>query len=192
MKRIFNWTLVLLIVLPLLLSACDSGPQIQECLVGIWQIDDPDAFARAVLPEGSFEPGQLNFRRGSNEVAYQFYDNGAISVLAVEWKSAYDFDVNQEQTLLEMYINGYVFGEYEIVDGKRVMVTRVSPSQQAIEYQAIADGATLVESSQAVEFLPLFVHPANIADVTCSEDSLSLTILNRHDLESPLTFTRSE
>jgi hypothetical protein len=192
MKSIFSRTLVLIIALSLLLSACNSTPQVQECLVGIWQIDDPDAFARAVLPEGAFEPGQLHFRGGSDEVAYQFYENGAISVLAVEWQSNYDFDLDQEKALMGMHINGFVFGEYQIVDGTRVMVTRVSPSQQAIEYKAIVEGEILADSDQVVEFLPLFVHPSNIADVTCSEDSLSLTLLNRFDLESPITFTRSE
>ena len=192
MKRFYRWTLVLALVLPLLLSACNSDAGVQECLVGIWQINDPDAFARAVLPEGSFEPGQLNFRRGNDEVAYQFYENGAISVLAVEWQSAYDFDLDQERIMMGMLINGYVIGEYQIVDGRRVMVTRVSPSQQAIQYQAIVGGELLADSDQAVEFLPLFVHPSNIADVTCSGDQLSLTLLNRHDLESPITFTRTE
>jgi hypothetical protein len=89
-------------------------------------------------------------------------------------------------------MNGYVYGKYQVVDNKRVMVTYVSASQQAIEFQAITEGQVLMETQTAVEFLPLFVYPSNIADIDCAQDTLSLTILNRSDLEAPVTFTRTE
>lgn len=187
MKRLL---FILLMIFPVLLSACNTGPKVEECLIGVWEINDPDAFGRAVLPEGAFPSGALNFRRGSNEIAYKFDDTGAISVLAVEWQNTYDFDVDQDNVMMGMYINGYVVGKYEVVDDNRVMVTYVSAPQQNIEYQAVVEGEFLADTTEAVEFLPLFVNPSNIADVICSKDTLSLTLLNRSDLESPITFTR--
>jgi hypothetical protein len=190
MKRTFSLTLGIMLALSLLLSACNTGPKIDECIVGIWQINDADAFARAVLPEGAAPPDSFTFVRGNEEMAYKFNDNGVIQVLGVEWRAFYNIDVEGDAMLMDMIINGFVFGEYQIVDDKRVMVTYVSEPQQAIQYQAAIGGELLADTNQAVQFLPLFVHPANIADVTCTEDTLSLTILNRSDLEAPITFTR--
>ena len=187
MNRTLSWTLL---VLSLLLSACSSGPKIDECLVGIWQIDNADAYARAVLPEGAIPPVSLRFLRGSEEIAYKFDEDGVIQVLAVDWTADYEVDVEEDKVRFDMLIEGFVIGEYVITDNQRLMVTKVGTSQEVIQYQSSLDGEMMADTDRAVEFLPLFVTPTNIADVTCTEDTLSLTILNRADLESPLTFTR--
>ncbi len=179
-----------LVICALALTACNSGPQFDECLVGIWEVDDIEAYALALLPPDAFAPGSLNFMQGSKELAYKFDENGGLSALAIQWQAVFDLaGVQSGQSLLGFQINGLANGEYQTEDG-RVMVVKTLLGQ--INYQAVLDGELMQDSNQPQEFLPLFMPPANIAEYTCTEQTLSLHLLNRDDLERPLTFRRTE
>ena len=174
----------------LLLAACSSKqpPQPPPCIVGKWGLTSPEAFFYAVIPAGAFKPEELDFEDGAGSLVYQFDEDGVLSVFTLQIQAR--FGVRYEQTLapLDVVLIGIAQGKYSLADGDQVMLEQVTKDE--LNMKATMSGETMMDTNWAKDFVPLFVPPFTTAKYECTQDSLTLTILNQPTASQPLTFVR--
>lgn len=158
-----------------------------SCLIGIWQIQDPEAFLRATLPVGSFDPEMLKFVGSAGGVAYQFDDRGILTVEAVQFQGQFDVRDDTSLQVLEIRMSGFASSNYSI-EGENVVTTEMLSSD--MDYSAIYEQEQMMTDVRADAFLPLFVEPYKTARFTCSQESLALELINFPAIEGPLEFKR--
>ncbi|MCC6955310.1 MAG: hypothetical protein IT316_00865 [Anaerolineales bacterium] len=194
-KRAFSvWNGLLLLVF---LSGCAKGigltpsptPAATEapCLIGIWQIQHPETFLRASIPAGSFDPDTLKFINSIGGIAYRFDQRGVLTVEAVQFIGKFDVKIGINLEALEIKMSGFASSKYEI-DGGQVKTVELLSSD--MDFSALYGQDEMMADMKARDFLPLFVVPYNLANYTCSEQSLSLEFINFPNIDKPLEFKR--
>jgi len=172
----------------LFLSACVStSSSSTPCLIGIWEVADPEEFAIAVLSPDSYSPESHTFLKGNNQLAYKFDEEGNVSVLAVELNSVFAVSSAIGDLKFELWIDGAAEGKYR-TNGNIITVYSVTKNQ--IRHAAYLADKQLVDSFYANEFLPLFNPPYNSARFDCAGDTIVFQIFNR--LGETITLQRSE
>ncbi|MEW5869299.1 MAG: hypothetical protein AB1894_08495 [Chloroflexota bacterium] len=182
------------LALALLLSACNglaSTPTptpVPACIVGLWEVASPEAFARQLLPPGSFDMDTLHFKGAAGAVGYAFSADGVLTVQALNWMG--QFDVRDREILyaLNLSMVGFASGAYTL-EGDTLRVNEVKDSS-GISFQAMMDQETMMDSINVQDFAPLFVAPFTVGRITCSETELRLEILNLPTAQEPLVFVR--
>ena len=189
--------LVATLILSVFLAACDGrGAQTptpaigDECLVGIWELAQPESYLRATIPTGAVDQSALKFMGPDGELAYKFEPDGTASVLAVKLMGRFGLDTDQGRLLLEIKLNGFGGGRYH-QEGD-ILRGEWAESEAKVSYQATLDGEVMMETENGDEFLPLFVAPYTSARYQCSQETLSLEILNLAGVGGPLVFRRAE
>ena len=174
-------------------SASASSPQPgwtptpSSCVVGIWEIKDKEAFSRALVPAGAFDPKQLEFVKSIGSVAYRFDNEGVVTVEAAGFQSRYDVKMGIELGILDIRLAGFASGNFELA-GDSIQVVEMLNSNMS--YHAYFQGDDMMTNTQANAYLPLFVPAFNSATYACSQDSLALEFVNHPGIESALEFKR--
>lgn len=172
-----------------LLTSCNSNPEAnnQECIVGTWQMAGNEPFARAVLPPGSFEQESIKFIDAGGVVAYSFDQQGKVFVDVVAWMSQLSVQVEDQSYPIDLNMIGDASGSYRL-DGDHLSVTAIDHSNLAFE--AFFDGVSMMRTLKVNEFAPMFLSAYPVAQIECSETTLSLTILDQPGLKEPIKFRR--
>ncbi|MBN1147837.1 MAG: hypothetical protein JXA78_11335 [Anaerolineales bacterium] len=194
-----NWLVSILLGL-VFLAACNGGgtpspsptvpPVSDECLVGIWELTSPESYLRAAMPIGSVDQSALKFLGPDGELAYKFEADGTLLVYAIKLMGRFGLDTEQGRLLLETTIDGFGGGRYR-QEGD-ILRGEWTDSSRRASYLARLDGETMMESQNGADFLPLFVAPYTSARYQCSQETLSLEILNLASVGGPLVFRRAE
>jgi hypothetical protein len=162
-------------------------PTPSSCVVGIWEIKDKEAFSRALVPAGAFDPKQLEFVKSIGSVAYRFDNEGVVTVEAVSFQGRYDVKMGIELGILDIRMAGFASGNFELT-GDGIQVVEMLSSNMS--YHAYFQGEDMMEDAKANTFLPLFVPPFNSATFKCSQDSLAFEFVNHPGINAPLEFKR--
>jgi hypothetical protein len=174
-------------------AATASSPQVvvsptpSSCVVGIWEIKDKEAFLRALVPVGAFDPEQLEFVKAVGSVAYRFDNDGVVTVEAVSFQGRYDVKMGIELGILDIRLTGFASGNY-VLAGDSIQVVDMLSSEMS--YHAYFQGEDMMADAKANAFLPLFVSPFNSATFECGLDSLNLEFVNHPGIQAPLEFKR--
>lgn len=186
LKRSF---FTMFILFGLLLTSCVSQEEAhnQECIVGTWQLSGNEPFARALLPPGSFEQDAIEFIDAGGVIGYSFDQQGKVYVDVIAWMTQLSVQEGDQNYPLDMNMIGQASGSYHL-DGDQLSVTAVDQSNLAFE--AFLDGMSMMRSLQVEEFAPLFSSAYPVAQIKCSETTLSLTILDQPGLTEPIEFQR--
>jgi len=163
-------------------SATPSG-----CLIGIWEIEDPEQFLRASLPMGAFDPASLDFVGSVGSVAYRFDGQGVLTVEAAGFYGRFDVKEGNKLNMLDIRMNGFASGAYQ-VDGDTIQLTEMLSSD--VEYSAIYLEEEMMNDAKADSFFPLFIDPYRIAKFQCSQERLTLQFANFPNIQEPLGFKR--
>jgi hypothetical protein len=178
------------LVMMVFLVGCDGTSKKEtekHCLVGTWMLTTEEAFARAVLPPGSFDPKTLNFEESQGIVSYVF-DGSLVSVQVIQWAARFGVRLDTGLMALDLQISGAGGAEYSL-EGDILKIGRIKTEKSAIGYTAMLDGEEMVNTMKVEDFAPLFVTPYTSARYVCSEDTLNLEILNLPGAQ-PITFVR--
>ncbi|HSQ27749.1 MAG TPA: hypothetical protein VLM80_11555 [Anaerolineales bacterium] len=180
-------SLVLLIVL--LLTSCTSKSEVsvEKCIVGTWQLAGNEAFARALLPPGSFDQETLSFVDAGGVVGYSFDEQGKVFVDVIAWMSQLSVQVDEQSYPLDINMIGEASGSYSLA-GDQLSVTAVDHSNLAFE--AFLDGMAMMRSLKVDEFAPLFNAAYSLAQIECNETTLRLSIIDQPGISQPIEFTR--
>ncbi len=166
------------------------SPTPANCLVGIWEAKDKparEAYLRASVPVGAFQPSELKFIGTVGSVGLRFYNEGIFAVEADQFMGRFDVPKGDQIDLLDIRMNGYASGNYQL-DGDQLTITEMKRSDMT--YQATIGQETMMSETHANKFLPLFVEPYNVGTVDCSAKTLSVKIPNFPNLPGSLEFTR--
>jgi hypothetical protein len=185
-----KWLLLLLIPI-LFLEACTRGSSdnSDECIIGIWEVANKEVHSRTVIPFGAVDQSELKYLDGNNELAYKFGEDGVLSILAVNWTSYFEVITDQDTFLLDFKVNGIANAEYSL-DGNTITIGPVTDNRMI--YEATLDGEQMVDNQSVDDFSPLFMSSIISESYECSQDTLSLRILNLTGEEETLTFIRTE
>lgn len=180
---------IVLVLLVLLLTSCGISKQAQNqaCLVGTWQLSSNEPFARALLPAGSFDQGSLQFIDAGGVVGYSFDQQGKVFIDVIAWMSQMSVVEGGQNYPLDMNMIGDASGSYRL-DGDQLSVTSIDQSNLAFE--AFLDGMSMMRTLNVDEFAPLFNKAYPVAQIECSETTLSLRILDQPGLTEPIEFQR--
>lgn len=186
----YRWIIFGLLSL-LLLAACNGSGKSggKECLVGPWKLESADTFVNALLPAGAFDPGQLTFDHSSGQVIYSFGEDGGLTVTTLGFNALSDFPFEGHKAVLDIQINGIANATF-LADDALVTMEKLKPS--AIQYRALADDTDLIDTQKPEEFLPLFTSQASSARYHCSDDTLSLRLVNVANKGEEIVFRRVE
>jgi len=157
------------------------------CIVGIWEIQDPESFLRASLPVGSFDQDTLKFIASLGSVAYRFDPQGGLTVEAVQFIGKFDVREVQDLQPLEIKMGGFAASRFEF-DDEFVRTTEMLSSD--MDYSVLYRQEEMMADVKADGFLPLFVAPHNAARYTCSQQTLTLEFENFPNIDGPLMFKR--
>ncbi len=157
------------------------------CLIGIWEIEDPEQFLLASLPVGAFDPASLNFIGNVGSVAYRFDTQGVLTIEAAGFYGRFDVQEGGKLNMLDIRMNGFASGAYR-VDGDTVQLTEMLSSD--VQYSAIYLEEEMMNEAKADSFFPLFVDPYQIAKFQCSQEKLTLEFANFPNIQEPLGFKR--
>lgn len=163
------------------------SPTPANCLVGIWEVKDRQSYLYASVPVGAFQPSDLKFMGTVGSVGMRFMNDGTISVQAENFMGRFDAKVSGEINILDITMNGYVKGQYQL-NGEKLSI--VSIQRNEMTYKAMLGEETMMDEKQASKFLPLFVEPYTLSTVTCDDKILTIEIVNFPSYSGPLEFTR--
>jgi hypothetical protein len=185
----------------LLLTGCSQGNSASEtpevvkisdpCLVGIWELATPEPYLRASITVGAVDPTALNFVASNGELAYKLDEDGTLLVQALDLQGRFNLNTEDQGRLgLEVYITGYARARFsqqgDVLKGESI------DNYETIAFAAYLDKELMMESKFGVEFLPLFVQPYNSARYSCTQQDLSLELLNLPSVKEPIVFKRVE
>jgi hypothetical protein len=184
-----------------LLAACSPGKTASEtpevvkisdpCLVGIWELTTPEPYLRASIPVGAVDPTALNFVASNGELAYKLDEDGTLLIQALDLQGRFGLSTEDQGRLgLEVYITGYARARFS--QQGDVMKGEWIDNYETIAFAAYLDKELMMESKFGAEFLPLFVQPYNSARYTCTQENLSLELLNLPSANGPIVFKRVE
>jgi len=161
-----------------------------ECLVGIWELTSPEVYLRATIPVGAVDQSALKFLGPDGELAYKIEADGGLLVYAIKLQGRFGLDTDQGRLLLDSTVEG--FGSGMVRQEGNILRGEWNDASKTVSYLAKLDSETMMESQNGAEFLPLFVSPYNTARYQCSQETLSLEILNLPSVSGPIVFRRAE
>jgi hypothetical protein len=185
----------------LLLAACSQSSPASEtpevvkigdpCLIGIWELSTPGPYLRASIPVGSVDPTALNFMASNGKLAYKLDEDGTLLVQALDLQGRFSLNTEDQGRLgLEVYITGYARARFsqqgDVLKGESI------DKYETIAFEAYLNKELMMESKFGADFLPLFVQPYNSARYTCTQEDLSLELLNIPSVNEPIVFKRVE
>lgn len=180
--------LAVILILPLLSSACSSPPKIQDtCLPGTWLLASDEMYARALIPAGALDPKTLKFEKATGLLVYEFSQDGVVSIATDGWLSRFGARVEATLFVLDVQIDGLARGLYSL-EGDTIKLDKVEMNE--IRYIAMLDKEEMMNSQYAQEFAPLFVAAYMPVKFTCTEDVLSLSFENIPGVDQPITLAR--
>lgn len=183
-----NWILIVLIISSLMTSCSQPGKiETEKCIVGEWLLISDEAYARALLPPGSFEQDTLKYNSGGGLVLYTFDDKDQLTIQVSGWLAQFSVMVENILYQLDFQMMGEAIGEYSL-DENLVQVDSQKSSQ--LNLVASFDGETMLATDQAREFAPLFLSGYNKAQFECTDSTLSLNLLDQPGINQPIIFQR--
>lgn len=165
----------------------EPSPTPSSCLVGIWEIMDPETYLRALVPVGAFEPGSLSYVDSVGSVAYRFDNQSLVTVEAVNLNGRFDVKEGIELNTLDIRLSGFASGSFKLEEGVIHFSELLSSNMQ---YSAVYLNEEMMTDVQADSFLPLFVEPYRTAQYTCSQQKLTLELINFPNIQKPIEFKR--
>jgi hypothetical protein len=163
------------------------SPTPANCLVGIWEVKDKEAYIRSAIPAGAFQPEELKYIGSVGSLGMSFQNDGQIAVEAQQFMGRFDLTQDNGVVPLDIQMNGYASGNYQL-DGDQLKITGLNKSQMT--YKATADQQDMMTETQADRFLPLFVAPYTVGTVDCTAETLTIKLLNFPNTQSPLVFKK--
>ena len=163
------------------------SPTAENCLIGIWEIKDPETFLRASVPAGAFDPETMDFVGSVGSVAYRFDVRNVVTVEAVSFQGRFDVKSEQDLSVLDIRMIGFTSGSYDLKGNTLNFLDMLSSD---MTFEVFYQKEYMMDNARADSFLPLFVEPYRTANITCSQDALSLELINFPNIQEPIEFKR--